>query len=418
MPTNVTAADRTDLQLTLYQGGFAHISETRFIPPLSEDLVVYYYDIPKLIEADSSIVIGLDISQQSYAFIPDKQTFLNRIEGREVVVYNPETGEKRTFKLLNAIGGLVLRDFEGKVVVDPEGEIQLTNTKGLHFSPTLIWQVERQTGPSLQLSYLSGGFSWEADYVVMIKGNRFAMRSWATIRNDSGMDVINTVLRLMAGTVNRSVSLRTMEFSAAKLPTEQSFSDFHLYTYPMKVSIRDQQQKQLQLISSDSTAFETIYEVREGRRHPSITLVFKNTEKNGLGIPLPAGQVKVYKEEAGVSAFIGEDSIGHTDVNETVKLSTGEAFDITVYSGDVDRFVRDGFEYEVMLYEIRNQKDEAAEILIRHVPDRIVWTVEESSHPWERKDNEIQIRLTVPAKTNQDVKFTIKYDRSVENRRS
>ncbi|MFC4410805.1 DUF4139 domain-containing protein [Chungangia koreensis] len=417
MPTNVTAAEKTKLQLTLYQGGFAHISETRFIPPLTEDLIVHYHDIPKLIEADSTIVIGLDISEQSFAFIPDKQALLNRIEGREIMVYTPETGEERVFILLNANGGLIVGDTEGKVIVDPKGEVQLSNSIGLPFSPTLIWQVERQTSPTLQLTYLTGGFSWEADYVVMIKGNQFAMRSWATIRNDSGMDVMNTELRLMAGTVNRAVSLRTMEFSAAKLPTEQSFADFHLYTYPMRVSILDQQQKHFQLISTDHSGFETIYEVREGQRHPSITIVFKNTEKNGLGIPLPAGQVKVYKEENGVSAFIGEDSIGHTAVNETVKLTTGEAFDITVYSGDVDRYVRDGFEYEVMLYEIRNQKDEAVEILIRHIPDKVLWTVEESSHPWERKGNEIQIRLTIPANTNQDVKFTIKYDRSVENRR-
>lgn len=415
MPKNSTAEDRTQFILTAYSGGFAHVIETRFIPPLTDDMVVHYYDVPKLIEADSVMVSGLNISEQSFSFIPDKQSFLNRIVGREILVGFPEA--EREFILLNAAGGLIGVDQNGHIVTNLKGEVRLSDPEGFHFSPTLIWQVEEQTASTLTLSYLTGGVSWEADYNLMLKGSTFSLQSWATVRNDSGMDAVNMELRLLAGTVNRAFSLRPMEFSmAAKMPEQQAFSDYHLYTYPEIVTIPDQSQKQLQLISAQHAAYDTIYEVREGKRHPSVVIEFMNSEGNALGIPLPGGQVKVFKEEKGKFAFIGEASIGHTAVGEKVKLAIGEAFDITIFSGDINRYVKDGFEYEVMLYEIRNQKDEAANMLIRHIPDGVIWTVEESSHPWERKNNEILIRLTVPPKTNQDVKFTIKYDRSLEKR--
>lgn len=415
MPINLTAELRERMSLTVYQNGFGHINERRSIPRLAEDLLIYYRDVPRLIEADSVIVKGLKVTEQSFEFIADKQSFLDRISGKEIILYYSETKEERIVRLLNARGGLIVKEREGKIVVDPIGEIQLPNATGLHFTPTLIWQVVQQTASSLELSYLSAGFSWEADYILLVTGNRFAMQSWATVRNHSGMDIRSAELRLVAGTVNRSF-MRTMEFSAAKMPAEQSFADYHLYTYPTTVTVEDQQQKQFQLVSSEDSSYDTIYEVRKGQRHPTIVLKFLNREENELGIPLPAGQVKVLKEENGVTAFIGEDSIPHTAVNEAVELRIGEAFDLTVYSGDINRFVQDGFEYEVMLYEIRNQKDEAAQLLIRHIPNGAIWTVEESSHQWERRDNEIQIQVTVPAKTNQDVKFTIKYDRSADRR--
>jgi hypothetical protein len=144
-----------------------------------------------------------------------------------------------------------------------------------------------------------------------------------------------------------------------------------------------------------------------------VYFTFRNDAANGLGFPLPRGRFKLYKENPkdGSSEFIGEDFIPHTAVGELVRIKSGEAFDVTVESDVVAEYKKDGYEYEEVVYLIRSQKDQPIELIINHSTSYGIFDVVESTHTWKRKDDDIQIFVPVPAKSEVKVAFTIRYDR-------
>jgi hypothetical protein len=243
------------------------------------------------------------------------------------------------------------------------------------------------------------------------------------LTNNSGMTYRDATLKLMAGTVHRAP--RRMERNVAysqmetfNLPEQQAFADYHLYTLPERVTVKDHQQKQVKLLAANGINSEMIYEVDSYSEHPTVYFTFNNVVENGLGIPLPKGRFKLYKENPkdGSSEFIGEDSIPHTAVGEVVRVQSGEAFDITVHSDVVSEYKRDGDEFEEVEYHIRNQKDQPIELIINHSTSYGYFDVPESTHEWTRKNGDIRIVVPVPAKSEVKVKFTIRYDRSMEDK--
>ncbi|MGB5945190.1 DUF4139 domain-containing protein, partial [Paenisporosarcina sp.] len=220
-----------------------------------------------------------------------------------------------------------------------------------------------------------------------------------------------------AGTVNRAPSRlqKTILYEQNSLePERQAFADYYLYTLPEKLTLKNHQQKQVQFLSAYQIKSHTVYEVDAYNDHPTVYFTFLNDAANGLGIPLPRGRFKLYKENPkdGSSEFIGEDFIPHTAVGELVKIKSGEAFDITVESEVVAEYKKDGYEYEEVVYLIRNQKDQAIELIINHGTSYGIFDVVESTHTWKRKDDDIQLFVPVPAKSEVKVAFTIRYDRT------
>lgn len=422
MPTIIPASLTKDLSLTVYNDGFALVKEIRTIPPLSGDHLIHYLDVPQLIETNSLQVKGLQVSELNYEYdLVDKFKLLEKYVGREIKLVDKETGVEKSFRLLSALNGLVLEDLQThEIVLDTEGETRLPALPdGLILKPTLVWRIREQTAEDARVTYLTQGLSWDVDYVAQVRENDFDLTGWVTLINNSGMTYQDATLKLMAGTVSRApirtdrnVVYSTMETYDAQ-PDHQAFSDYHLYTLPDKVTVKDRQQKQVKLLTAYNIQSTTIYEVDSYNTHPTIYFTFLNEVNNGLGIPLPKGRFKLYKENPkdGSSEFIGEDSIPHTAAGETVRIEAGEAFDITVESELVAEYKEDGFEFEEVEYNVRNQKDQSIELLINHSTSYGYFEVIESTHKWKRKNGDIQLIVPVSAKSEVKVAFTIRYNR-------
>ena len=237
----------------------------------------------------------------------------------------------------------------------------------------------------IEASYLANNLSWNADYVLTVaRDDKNAdLDGWVTVTNNSGTAFHNAHLQLVAGEVNRVQPPAPMPAAIAKEAfsnraaapqfQQEAFSEYHLYTLGRKTSVEDKETKQLSLLQGSGIPVEKLFVVNGQSyyyRNPQtpgaplkdpvlVYYKFKNEEKNGLGIPLPAGNVRVYqKDSRGGILFAGEDRIDHTPKDEEVGIHIGNAFDVIAEHKQIDYKHVDThtweFEYEVTL---RNHKD-------------------------------------------------------------
>jgi hypothetical protein len=153
----------------------------------------------------------------------------------------------------------------------------------------------------------------------------------------------------------------------------------------------------------------------ESNKKVDVYLQLKNSEQNGLGIPLPAGRIRVYKRDPDDNAqeFIGEDVIQHTPKDEDVLIKLGSAFDIVGerrqtdfnanYNGHV---VTESFEIK-----LRNHKKDPVHVIVKENLYRWTnWEITASSDPWEKQDfRTIHIPVDVPADGSKTVTYSVKY---------
>jgi len=281
--------------------------------------------------------------------------------------------------------------------------------------PSLRWLVEADKGKhTIQVSYLSGGLTWKADYVLKV--NQAAtggdLTGWITLNNRSGIAYPDASVKLVAGEVHRAPPERRyppvqarLELARARPPevTEEAFMEYHLYTIPWKTTLKHNQQKQVELLSRSGLGLERHYLVdvpanfvtgsRKGKSKlpVNVQLSFANTKANHLGDPLPGGIIRIYSEDrAGTLQFAGEDRIDHTPRDEEVKVTLGKAFDLvcevkqTGYEDLSDRRNRryeSGFEVS-----LRNRKEQEAVTIgvLAHFPGE--WQIRDSSHDYVRED--------------------------------
>jgi hypothetical protein len=300
--------------------------------------------------------------------------------------------------------------------------------------PTLVAELNnRQAGAqTLELTYLSGGLSWQADYVAELAADDASLdlNGWVTLTNRSGTAYRNAKLQLMAGEVNRArPDLRPMPdpaamnraMIAAQAPAppmkQESFFEYHLYTLGRPTTLADNQTKQVALLNAAQVPVrkelvlngsDTYYRSSVGdigqKLKTGVYVEFVNREGARLGQPLPKGVVRVYKRDgAGNAQFVGEDRIDHTPKNEKVRLKLGEAFDVTADKKQTDFKRREpnnpasyAFEsaYEIV---VRNAKNEAVSVTVREpVPGD--WTMLEESKPHAKvAAGTAEWRIDVPA---------------------
>jgi hypothetical protein len=257
----------------------------------------------------------------------------------------------------------------------------------LYERPTLLMSLENSGAKRQQVeaSYLAGNLSWNADYVLTIaRDDKNAdLDGWVTVVNNSGTAFHNAHLQLVAGELNRVASdtgRSRMEMNAA-MPMakaaqqfqQEAFSEYHLYSLGRKTSVEDKETKQISLLQGSGVPVEKIFMVNgqsyyyHNQQIPGAPLKdpvmvyykFRNEEKNGLGIPLPAGNVRVYqKDSKGGILFAGEDRIDHTPKDEDINIHIGNAFDVVAEHKQTDYKRIDTHTWE-MEFEItlRNHKD-------------------------------------------------------------
>lgn len=283
----------------------------------------------------------------------------------------------------------------------------------LYSRPTLIWTVQNDgvAKHRVEASYLAGKLAWNADYVLTVGRDDKAadLNGWVTLTNGSGTAFPNAKLQLVAGDLNRvrqqlgkmmqEVSARRDAAAPAANMAEESFSDYHLYTLGRKTTINNNQTKQVSLLTGTDVPTVKRYVVEgqnyyyHNQQHPGspikdlvqVYYQFKNEAKSGLGIPMPAGVLRVYQQDSkGGVQFVGEDRIMHTPKDETLNVKIGNAFDVVCERKQVD-FQRISsnvyeFEYEITL---RNHKATAISVEVNE-PVGGTWRMIRSSHEYTK----------------------------------
>jgi hypothetical protein len=355
---------------------------------------------------------------------------LDRYIDKELTVIGKD-GNKTTGTLLSYDGAsLVLNRNPGIAIINrlEIKEIQFPDLPGgLITKPTLVWLLDND-GPSTrdaQLSYLTTGLSWHAEYVAVVDENdkNLSWSGWVSLENTSGTSYPSAKLKLVAGDVHRATNPpppmpRDMLYKAgvasveAQQFEEQGFFEYHLYSLNRPTTLADKETKQLSLFPTANVQAQKSYTFDRTKdpKKVHVTFEFKNSSSAGLGMALPKGVVRVYKEDkSGAQEFVGEDRIEHTAKDETVRMAIGNAFDVVGEYRQVDqRRISDKEAESSHEIKIRNHKDEAVTVkVIEHAYGD--WRVTTSSPSYQKKDaTTLEFTVTVPADGEKVVTYTIR----------
>lgn len=447
---------------TQTQPGFAIIKEWRRLFLKKGINTTSFQDVAKLI--DPSTVSfksltdpeGTKVIEQNYEYdLVGRQKLLEKYIDQEIFLEHEyeETQEvvRRKGKLLSTTGGTVV-EMDGEIHLDPKGRIILPSLKeGLITKPTLVWLIQaKRSGEHLaKVTYETKGIGWNADYIAVVKESDQALdlSGWVTIDNKSGATYQDAELKLVAGDIHRVAPpgrvhepMRYLTKAMAEKEevgfVEKPFFEYHLYTLRQKTTLKDNSMKQLSLFDPasgvpvqkillyyghigpyyfySSPAMDRELGTRCNKK-VDIYLTFKNAKSSNLGIPLPAGRVRVYKEDPDDASleFIGEDWIDHTPKDEEVKLKLGCAFDVVGERKQTDFKVEYHHHWMEESFEInlRNHKDEAVEVIVKENLFRWVnWEIKKSSHPYEKIDSRtIHFKVRVAKDEEKKITYTVRY---------
>jgi len=389
---------------------------------------------------------GLQVIEQNFDFdLLTPQKLLEKYVGKSIRVatMNPATGVEKveTAKVLSTNNGTVLQ-IGDRIEINPTGRLIFDGVPAnLRDKPTLVTQLNN-SGPSpqdVELSYLTGGLSWKADYVAELNAddNQIDLLGWVTLNNQSGTTYKKAKMQLVAGDVNRvrqeyrkamrAPMAAMAEADMAAPMQEESLFEYHLYTLGRPTTIADKQTKQVSLMSAAGVPvskqfllqgndyyYRSSYGDIGQKMKIGVFVELNNKEESGMGMPLPKGVIRVYKKDkAGNAQFIGEDRIDHTPKNETIKLKLGEAFDITADKKQTafrKRSSTDQYHYSFeSAYEIKlkNAKDEPVTVTVRE-PIPGDWEVLKETHPHEKvAAGTAEWKIEVPAEGSSILKYRV-----------
>lgn len=425
-----TAADNKEISLTIYNGGFGAVKETRTVNLTGREAELVFADVAQQIETDSLLVEGLNILEFNYDYdLVDRDKLLKKYIDKEVYLIDRKTREKKNCRLLSVEGGgrCVLEDNATKeIYLDTQAELVLPSLpSGLIVKPALVWKIAPTSTENVKVSYLSQGFNWSANYVVEVLKSTLNIAGWAEIENQSGTTFENTKVKLIAGDVHRIQDdidndmegrMYICESAAVPQAEEKSFFDYHMYTLLNPTTLKDNQTKQINILNGQNVPYKKYYLLNMREDNVNVVIEFENKKECGLGFAIPKGKIKLYQaDEADNSLeFIGEDKIDHTSKDESIKLTIGNAFDITFDFSEIDRRKVNGFEHYKYECIIKNHREEAAEVFFEHYLWGI-WEMVASSHEFNKKTSGlIEFSVTVPADSEIIVSFEYKIDRRTE----
>ena len=414
-----TSDDQVEMAITIYNDGTGLVKDTRDLNLPEGQIELIFMDVASSMNPTSVHFVSntnpdaIAILEQNYEYDLVSTAALYRRHIDKHVEVRTEDGRTVSGILLAYDGNLVIQSLDGIVIVNNPIEVQFEELpEGLITRPTLKWALINGSSGTheCEMSYLTSGLGWSANYVAIVSQNddNLDLNGWVTINNNSGTAYHDALLKLVAGEVNRvqpeymmrgAGSLAMADGYAPSAPgfEEESFFEYHLYTLQRPATVLNNQQKQISLLTGEGVDVNKIFVFDPGYQYYysgdtaegdiEVRLQFMNSEENGLGIPLPEGTIRVYKEDSsGSLQFIGEDWIDHTPKDEEIEILMGEAFDIVGERSVMDRreIRYDTWEYDVRV-TIRNHKEEDVEIVYwDHVWGD--WEVRQSTHEYEQKD--------------------------------
>lgn len=465
--TRSDSSDRSRVALTLYNDELALICETRKLPLHKGLNRIALRDVSARIKPETASIRAHDAELRlleqnfDYDLLSDTALLAKHIGKRVTTIRtNPATGEEtREDATVLANNGSVVLQYADRIETGLPANIRLAYhdvPASLRDRPTLTIDLnsDRAGEQQIDLAYLSTGFSWRADYVATLTDDEQSLNlaGWVTLNNQSGSAYENASLQLVAGDVGRIIKgesslnfrLGTIYDAAADMDwMEESLFEYHFYTLNRPTTLKHNQQKQIALLSINhvpiakeyrlekdaycyrNLANKTLAEIGD-KRQVDVYVHFKNDEASNLGLPLPKGIVRVYKnDQSGRTQFIGEDRINHTAKNDCIRLKLGSAFDIKgewqmtdlqylekgswkVSSGRRGKTANSPLEYLLTCrVTLKNAKDEAITVtVVEPIPGD--WRIREETHPHEKVEaNHARWRVPVPADGSTTLQYTV-----------
>lgn len=483
-----TAVALAQPSLTIYNQNFAVIRDSIALDLKAGTNTFQYTGATVHLEPDSVILrdsagrTELRILEQNFRAEPVSEgLLLNLFEGKEIdfEVLTPSSGERRLVRgkivrsgyvphsrgmQMYGGGNYAARQVAysqgggGQPIVEVQGKLMFALPGRPVFpalatdailKPTLDWRIHSGRAAKLdaELSYVSGGLSWKADYNIVAPetGDRVDVTGWITMDNQSGKNFENARIKLVAGDVSkvqpaqfeRLQQFSSLQSGSAGAPqvTERSFDEYHLYTLPLATTLHDRETKQVEFLRASNVASARIYIYdgakidyqRYGRWDPNavrnqpeygtesnpkvwVMREFDNTEANSLGIAVPKGRVRFYRRgDAGALEFTGENNIDHTPRGEKVRVYTGDAFDVvgerkrTNFTTDHNRRMLD----ESFEIRLRNRKKEAVDArVVEHLYRGTNWQLTAQSSRHNKTDSKT---IEFPVRVEPDKELVLTY---------
>ncbi len=446
-----TAADQQNVAVTIYNDDLALVKDARQVRLAKGPNQLAWREVSASMRPETALLRNLSnpggfrLLEQNFDFdllTPEK--LLEKYVGREVVVIrsHPTTGEdtREAATVLSANNGVVLR-YADRVETGVPGRLAFAGVPDtLRDTPTLVISLDNPEAglQDLELSYLTGGLSWRADYVAELNADDSALdlNGWVTLTNQSGAAYPNARLQLVAGDLNRvrepQPAPRAMMAMAAKAADaaemqQESLFEYHLYTLQRPTTLRENQTKQVALMSASGVPVRKQYLLTGSNYYYSgqysdlgqkikvgVFVEFDN-KGEGLGMPLPKGIIRVYKKDSqGNAQFVGEDRIDHTPKSEVVRLKLGDAFDVTAdrKQTDFQKLAGTGrynyvFEsaYEIVL---KNAKQETVTVTVRE-PMPGDWSIVNASQPHIKANSgTAEWRVNIPADSSATLSYRVR----------
>jgi hypothetical protein len=448
--------------------GYAVVRQERDLDVARGRNAVRFSDVAALIDPTSVVFEsltdprGTTVLEQNFQFdLVSTDRLLQKYVDKPIVVDQVRGQATESFNgtLLSTQGGLVLRRDDGSVQILPHNAgVRLPSVPGgLITRPTLLWDVNAQRAGvhRTRVSYQTQGLTWWADYNLTYSEGANAnacsldVGAWVTLVNQSGATYTDAKLKLVAGEVHRATRGRAYPQSVAAKRTaaneavavggfaEKSFFEYHLYTLGRATTLPDSSTKQIELFPTarrvpcekvlvyygqagaeygflPSPATDRSFGW-QGNRKVDVYLQFRNAEAHNMGMPLPAGRMRVSKLDAADQTleFVGEDAIQHTPRNEKVQLTLGSAFDVVGERRQVDFRVDSGRKTmtEAIEVKVRNQKRERVTVQVKENLYRWVnWTITARSHDYQKEDaRTVLFPVTIPPESEAIVRYTVQY---------
>ncbi len=441
-----TIKDQTDVAVTIYNNDLALVRDRRKIKLLPGEQSLKFMDVAEKIRPETVSLKSLSspgsiaILEQNYAYdLMSPNKLLEKYVGKQVRLVNlsTEIGFSQVDADLLSVNEGPVYQVGRDIYLGHPGQVVLPEIpENLIAKPTLVWILQNNgTDQDVEVTYLTGGIAWNADYVVTLDKSETKMdiEGWVTLNNQSGAQYSNAQMKVVAGEVNvvprpmmekaDMAGARMMQAMAAPPPMrEESFAEYHLYTLPRRTTIKQNESKQVSLLTAAGIGVSKVYEYRGNESFYSqpmppqmaekvgVFMKFMNKEENHLGMPLPAGVMRVYQEDSEkMLQFAGEDSIKHTPKDEEVRLRLGNAFDVvgertqTDFQRISDRVFETAFEIK-----IRNHKETNVSVDVVE-PMTEDWEILDKSHEFVRKDARTAVfSLAVPKDGETVLKYRVR----------
>jgi hypothetical protein len=464
-----TALSSAQPALTIYNQDFATVRETIPLDLKKGVNEIHFKDATAQVEPDSVMLRDskggkvLTILEQTYRADPvSVARMLTLNEGKEIDFFVKGLDGKPD----RTVVGRIVRSGDPRLdpIIQVDGQLQFSLPGEPRFpaladdtvlKPTLTWKLfaEQATNLEAEIAYITGGMSWEAAYNILApeQGDLLDLTGWVTMTNQTGKTFTDAKVQLVAGDVMKiepknegrfvtRKSMATDPFSDhAPQVTEKSFDEYHLYSLPLATTLHDRETKQVEFIRASGLKAERIYvydglksepnrwgnppmsQIRgnpeygtESQSKVQVMREFKNSKANQLGLPLPRGKVRFYRQDdEGQVQFVGENTIDHTATDETLRIFTGNSFDL-VGERTRSNFKNDSSNNwfdETFEIKLRNRKKEAVEIrVVEHLYRWTNWTIRDESSPFLKTDAQtIEFRVTLKPDEERAVRYTVHY---------